>query len=185
MKYLLTIFLSFYIFNFKAEDKIELNRGLDKYQTEAVAKSLKNIIEDLFSLYFNESHFIYGPVCNNENIDCRHNLNFDLNFEAISLDLNQDKTEEVIVKIEGVNACGSGGCSNYILIKKNGEWSFDNRSEFRGSIFLTDEIKNGYLSIFYKGGCGFDNDGNAICNDYKCVYKEEVYQCGILVKKRR
>ena len=99
------------------------------------------------------------------------------NFKAVSIDLNDDGIEEVIVYMFGPDHCGSGGCQSYILQNTFGEVSerdYDNAeviaedwktigSPFPGDIiFISSNKTNGYFDISHSAGdekysCKFKN----------------------------
>ena len=64
--------------------EIILENGLNNEQSREVAKALKDDLEMIFNAWLTDTHFIYYPRCsNNENKDCRQNLNFNENFSEI------------------------------------------------------------------------------------------------------
>ena len=67
--------------------EIILENGLNNEQSREVAKALKDDLEMIFNGWLTDTHFIYYPRCSNdENKDCRQNLNFKVNFSAASVD---------------------------------------------------------------------------------------------------
>ena len=65
----------------------------------------------IFNGWLTDTHFIYYPRCSNdENKDCRQNLNFKVNFSAASVDLDNDNINDLLVRVEHENVCGAGQC---------------------------------------------------------------------------
>ena len=103
-------------------ENLEFEKGLDDYQTIAVIDALSEDIEDVFSIYLKESHFPYGAICRDSDVECkRQNLDFGIKFEAVSIDLNADGDDDVLVRLENPLICGSGGCLTHILVNQNGK----------------------------------------------------------------
>jgi len=152
---------------------ITLHKGLDSYQTAAVIDSLSSIIQHTFSIYLKESHFPYGATCSNSTKNCKkQNLNFNINFEAASVDLNEDGLKDVLVRLENSLLCGSGGCHTHILVNRNGIWQAFGSVFGASNINIRDTIKNGFQVIFYEAGC------KTINGQYKCNEKQAIVTKG-------
>ncbi|HJN37652.1 MAG TPA: hypothetical protein QF353_02630 [Gammaproteobacteria bacterium] len=108
--------------------------------------------------------FINGCYLKN---DCRQQLNFGLTFKTASLDLNNNGHKEVIVNLEGIYLCGSGGCRPYILAKRKDQWKVIG-SFFPGhSVEISSKKHQGYHDIYFKGRWG----------RHSCVFHKNRYEC--------
>ena len=148
---------------------IELKDGANAYETKAIASAMSERILDTFKYYFEESHFIHGPLCADKTVECRDNLDFSINFRAASVDLNSDDIDEVIVYYEAPNFFGSGGCTSYILAPTN----MDDSWVILGKFFpgygpsISSTTANGHNDIHYEGDNG----------SYICRYNGRNYSC--------
>ena len=148
---------------------IELKDGVNVYETKAIASAMSERILDTFKYYVEESHFIHGPRCADKTVECRGNLDFNINFRAASVDLNSDGIDEVIVYYEAPGFCGSGGCTSYILAPTN----MDDSWVILGKFFpgydpsISSLTTNGHNDIHYAG----KNDSSI------CRYNGESYSC--------
>ena len=97
---------------------LQFQEGANAYEVEAISSGLSDLIKDTFEHWFSESHFIHPPRCSSDVSDCRKNLDFQIGFEAASIDLNNDGKLEVIIYYNAPASCGSGGCWSYILEEK-------------------------------------------------------------------
>ena len=93
---------------------LQFREGANAYEIEAISSGLSDLIADTFKHWFSESHFIYPPRCSSDVSDCRKNLDFEIDFETASFDLNNDGKLEVIVYYNAPGFYGSGGCWTYI-----------------------------------------------------------------------
>ena len=89
---------------------LQFKDGANAYEIEAISSGLSDLIKETFEHWFSESHFIYPPSCSSDVINCRKNLDFEIDFETASVDLNNDGKLEVIVYYNAPSYCGSGGC---------------------------------------------------------------------------
>ena len=126
---------------------LNLERGLDHYQTIAVIDALSEDILDVFSIYLKESHFPFGAKCRDSDVECkRQNLKFGIEFEAISIDLNADGDDDVLVRLEHPLICGSGGCLTHILVNQNGSWLNFGYIFGASNIRISNSFKNNFSS---------------------------------------
>jgi hypothetical protein len=148
---------------------IELKDGANAYETQAIASAMSERILDTFKYYVEESHFIHGPRCADKTVECRGNLDFNINFRAASVDLNSDGIDEVIVYYEAPGFCGSSGCASYILAPTNMDDSWVILGEFFPGYepSISSITTNGHNDIHYKG-----DNGN-----YTCRYNGRNYSC--------
>ena len=172
MKKIFCIIISvFFASNASAQElqSIELKDGANAYESKAIASAMSDKILGAFKYYVEESHFVYGPSCADKTVECRGNLDFNINFRAASVDLNSDTIDEVIVYFEAPGFCGSGGCSSYILAPTNMDDSWLVLGEFFPGYnpSISSMTTNGHNNIHYKG----DNDS------YICRYNGESYSC--------
>ena len=183
----LNLFSTLFASSIKTDDMIEVDlnlaKGLDIYQTEAVVGALSEEINFIFNTYLTDSHFIYGPkyskfgsknpLCNNETKECRHDLTFDLSFRASSIDLNNDGVKEVIVLIEHSLVCGSGGCYTRILIKNENQWKIATEIFGLDHLYISNEVKYGLNFLYYSNDCE-NKEIQTNCN-YKALYPLNSY----------
>ena len=173
MKYFLIILIIILSSKVIAEETTEIifMDGANKYESEAIASTLYNEISETLREYVKESHFVYGPVCNS-NEECRQNLQFNMDFETASYDLNLDGKNEVIVTVIHTLLCGSGGCTSYILEKKSKVWKVIGRFFPSHKVEISLNKNNDYFNIYYFGKSGKDS----------CIYKKNNrsydYDCG-------
>jgi hypothetical protein len=148
---------------------IVLKDGANAYETKAIASAMSERILDTFKYYVEESHFIHGPRCADKTVECRGNLDFNINFRAASVDLNSDGIDEVIVYYEAPGFCGSGGCTSYILAPTNMDDSWVILGKFLSGYgpSISSLTTNGHNDIHYAG----KNDGSI------CRYNGESYSC--------
>ena len=148
---------------------IVLKDGANAYETKAIASAMSERILDTFKYYFEESHFTHGPRCADKTVECRGNLDFNINFRAASVDLNSDGIDEVIVYYEAPGFCGSGGCTSYILAPTNMDDSWVILGKFLSGYgpSISSLTTNGHNDIHYAG----KNDSSI------CRYNGESYSC--------
>jgi|TARA_B110000879_G_scaffold203504_1_gene281178 hypothetical protein len=148
---------------------LALKDGANKFESQAIALAMADLIADTLKFYVEDSHLIYGPNCADKTIECRGNLEFNISFKAATIDLNADKIDEVIVYYEAPNFCGSGGCSSYILGQADGGSGW----EILGQFFpgyepsISSSQYNRYSDIVYNG-----RD-----NSYRCRFNGDRYDC--------
>ena len=148
---------------------LQFQEGANAYEVEAISSGLSDLIKNTFEHWFSESHFIYPPRCSSDVSDCRKNLDFEINFETASVDLNNDGKLEVIVYYNAPAYCGSGGCWSYILEEELGSFRIIGKV-FPGSrIDVSNLMSNGYHNLHYYGkdssySCKFQKD----INKYRC-----------------
>ena len=164
LKLIFSILLIFLPLSAVSEDKTKLifkNGASNEYEAEAIAFGLFEEISSALEMYVKDSHFIYGPQCEKEEIWSKPQ--FSLDFETSSIDLNNDRREEVIVIIKGVNVCGSGGCTAYIL-QNEGQKSWNMIGSFfsANNIQFSSNNKSGYSDIHFDGKW----------DSYSCTYKK-------------
>jgi hypothetical protein len=148
---------------------LELFEGANKYETEAIAEGLTETILSNVRHYLTESTFIYGPSCSNGEDNCRQNFEYWQSFEVASVDLDMNGSDEVIVVVDGVGLCGSGGCHAYILANKNYTWAIIGRFFPAHYLGVSSNISNGYSDINYK-----DKRGEV---SYSCRFDGNFYEC--------
>ena len=152
-------------------ETIDFLDGVNARQSEAIAVSLGEIIIDSFKTYLTESHFIFGGNCFGiKDVDCRQNLLFRLEFKTASLDLDGDGKNELIVGLIGLNECGSGGCTYYILKKYKKGWVLIGEIFGLGSDFEVSKVtKNGFKILKWTG--------KYTRKTYNCIFQGTKYTC--------
>ena len=70
---------------------LQFKDGANAYEIEAISSGLSDLIKETFEHWFSESHFIYPPSCSSDVNNCRKNLDFEIDFETASVDLNNDE----------------------------------------------------------------------------------------------
>ena len=148
---------------------LQFQEGANAYEVEAISSGLSDIIKDTFEHWFSESHFIYPPRCSSDVSDCRKNLDFEINFETASVDLNNDGKLEVIVYYNAPAYCGSGGCNSYILEEDLGSFIVIGEVFPGRKIDISNLTSNSYRNLHYYGtdssySCKFQKDKKK----YKC-----------------
>jgi len=167
--------------------EIILENGLNNEQSREVAKALKDDLEMIFNGWLTHTHFIYYPRCSNdENKDCRQNLNFNVNFSAASVDLDNDNVNDLLVRVEHENVCGAGACPR-IDILLGGDIIGIKAGILSGSkYYVSDKTKHGLRYLFFESECRSDIDDYDICNFYMLEpTSSEKYSQAILVEKGR
>ena len=149
---------------------LQFQEGANAYEVEAISSGLSYLIKDTFEHWFSESHFIYPPSCSSDVSDCRKNLDFNIKFETVSVDLNDDGKLEVIVYYNAPSYCGSGGCYSYILEEDLGGFRIIGKIFPGGKIEVSNLISGNYYNLRYYGkeaeySCKFD-------------YNKSKYYCG-------
>ena len=148
---------------------LQFKDGANAYEIEAISSGLSDLIKETFEHWFSESHFIYPPSCSSNVNDCRKNLDFEIDFETASVDLNNDGKLEVIVYYNAPSYCGSGGCWSYILEEKLDGFTIIGLVFPGNRIEASNLTSNGYRNLHYYG-----EDGT-----YSCMFQrdKEMYQC--------
>ena len=148
---------------------LQFQEGANAYEVEAIASGLSELIADTFEHWFSESHFIYPPRWSSDVSDCRKNLDFEIDFETASVDLNNDGKLEVIVYYNAPGFCGSGGCWTYILEEKLDGFTIIGLVFPGYRIEASNLTSNGYRNLQYYG-----EDGSYLCKFQKDIDK---YKC--------
>ena len=148
---------------------LKFKDGANAYEIEAISSGLSDLIKETFEHWFSESHFIYPPSCSSDVNDCRKNLDFEIDFETASVDLNNDGKLEVIVYYNAPSYCGSGGCWSYILEEKLDGFTIIGLVFPGYRIEASNLTSNGYRNLHYYG-----EDGT-----YSCMFQrdKEMYKC--------
>ena len=148
---------------------VQFREGANAYEVEAISSSLSDIIKNTFEHWFSESHFIYPPSCSSDVSDCRKNLDFNIKFETVSVDLNDDGKLEVIVYYNAPSYCGSGGCYSYILEEDLGGFRIIGEIFPGRTIDVSNLTSDGYHDLLYYGKS----------DSYSCRFVEDndKYQC--------
>ena len=148
---------------------LQFKDGANAYEIEAISSGLSDLIKETFEHWFSESHFIYPPRCSSDVNDCRKNLDFQIDFEAASIDLNNDGKLEVIIYYNAPAYCGSGGCPSYILEEALDGFKIIGVVFPGGTINVSSHKSNGYNNLFFYG-----KDKSYSCTFHKDINK---YQC--------
>ena len=147
---------------------LQFQEGANAYEVEAISSGLSELITDTFEHWFSESHFVYPPSCSSDVNDCRKNLDFEIDFETASFDLNNDGKLEVIVYYNAPAYCGSGGCWSYILEEDTGSFRIIGEVFPGGRIDASNLTSNGYRNLQYYGK---DSSYSCKYQEYKNKYK--------------
>ena len=148
---------------------LQLREGANAYEIEAISSGLHSVIKITFEDWLSKTHFIYPPRCSSDVSDCRKNLDFEIDFETASFDLNNDGKLEVIVYYNAPGFCGSGGCWSYILEEKLDGFTIIGLVFPGYRIEASNLTSNGYRNLQY-----YREDGSYLCkfqkniNKYKC-----------------
>ena len=167
--------------------EIILENGLNNEQSREVAKALKDDLEQIFNGWLTDTHFIYYPICSNENSqNCRQNLIFDVDFSAASLDLDNDGVDDLLVRIEHEIWCGVGA-GDKIDILLNGDIVGIKAGILGGSrYYVSDKTLHGLRYLFFETDCRINIDEENICDFYMLEpTSSEKYSQAILVEKGR
>ena len=148
---------------------LQFKDGANAYEIEAISSGLSDLIKETFEHWFSESHFIYPPSCSSNVNDCRKNLDFEIDFETASVDLNNDGKLEVIVYYNAPSYCGSGGCWSYILEEKPNGFRTIGEVFPGGKIEISNLTSDSYYNLRYYGKDSV----------YSCMFQRdtEMYQC--------
>ncbi len=166
--------------------EIILENGLNNEQSREVAKALKDDLEMIFKGWLTDTHFIYYPRCSNdENKDCRQNLNFKVNFSAASVDLDNDNVNDLLVRVEHENVCGIGDCLDVDILLGGDIVGIKAGSFGPRKIYVSDKTKHGLKYIYYEAVCA-PKFKPEVCNFYMLEpTSSEKYSQAILVEKGR
>ena len=166
--------------------EITLENGLNNEQSREVAKALKDDLEQIFNAWLTDTHFIYYPRCSNdENKDCRQNLNFNVNFSAASVDLDNDNVDDLLVRVEHENVCGAGDCLDVDILLGGDIVGIKAGSFGPRKIYVSDKTKHGLRYIYYESVCT-PKFKPEVCNFYMLEpTSSEKYSQAILVEKGR
>ena len=79
-------------------------------------------------------------------------------------------TDEVVLQDRRMDWCGSGGGTNYIFQKHDGQWVHIGRFFPGGSFEISEKARNGYVTIYFSGKektyeCVFLNDESGYAGD--------------------
>ena len=157
--------------------EITLEKGLNEKQAREVVIGLEAELMDLFNFWLTESHFVYGT---------EPNLNFNVDFSAASVDLDNDNIKDLLVKVEHSINCGAGACSK-VDILLSGDITAVNAGFFgtKRRIYVSDKTKHGLRYIFFEAVCE-PNISPEFCNFYMLEpTSSEKYSQAILVEKGR
>ena len=141
---------------------LQFQEGANAYEVKAISSGLSDLIKDTFEHWFAESHFIYPPRCSSDVSNCRKNLDFQIDFGAASIDLNNDGKLEVIIYYNAPAYCGSGGCPSYILEEDLGSFRIIGQVFPGGRIEASNLTSYGYRNLQYYG-----EDGSYSCTFHK------------------
>lgn len=158
----------------KAVKELFFKEGANKYESEAIAFALGDMLTEGFKTYLQESHFVFGMYSDLMDCrvlkqgKCRQHLSYRVKFVTASIDLNGDNRDEVIVEVIAPNMCGSGGCTYYILQIIKDKWK--NIGEIFGGfkMKISNNRKNGFSVINYIG---------KLSGPHECVYAKGRYSC--------
>ena len=148
---------------------LQFQEGANAYEVEAISSGLSELIRDTFEHWFSESHFVYPPSCSSDVNDCRKNLDFEIDFETASFDLNNDGKLEVIVYYNAPAYCGSGGCWSYILKEESGSFKIIGEVFPGGKIEISNLTSDSYYNLRY-----YSKE-----SVYSCMFQQdkEMYRC--------
>jgi len=170
--FILVFFVSLIWFNISTAEEKEIifsnkEEAVNAYQAQAISHGLADKIMDTLKTYIQESHVQFMFESKDSKIKFLPDtlLSELLTFKAVSIDLNNDDENEVIVYVSGNLVCGSSGCTSYILQGNDKSWKVIG-DFFPGEDLLVSTSKtNGYLDI------NFDS------KKYLCKFKDKKYQC--------
>ena len=124
--------------------EIILENGLYKKQAREVAIALEEELIELFKYWLKESHFIYGT---------EPNIDFNVDFSAAYVDLNNDNNDDLLVRVEHSLVCGVGDCDK-IDILLSGEITGIKAGILGGSkYYVSDKTKHGLRYLFFEMDC--------------------------------
>ena len=124
--------------------EITLKKGLNEKQAREVAICLGDELTDLFKYWLTESHFIYGT---------EPNIDFNVDFSAASVDLDNDNNDDLLVRVEHSLVCGVGDCDK-IDILLSGDITGIKAGILGGSkYYVSDKTKHGLRYLFFEMDC--------------------------------
>ena len=88
--------------------------GANTYESNAIRHGLKDNLAEALKGYL-DSHFVF---CIGKK--CRKHLNFEVDMNSFSYDLNEDGVGEVFTEFEAPGYIGSAGSPVYLIQKING-----------------------------------------------------------------
>ena len=128
---------------------------------------------DLFNFWLTESHFINGSG---------PNIDFNVDFSAASVDLDNDNNDDLLVRVEHSLVCGVGDCDK-IDILLSGDITGIKAGILGGSkYYVSDRTKHGLRYLFFEMDCRTNIDEENICDFYMLEpTSSEKYSGAILV----
>ena len=182
INFLILLMLSLKIVSASEKDygnltEITLKKGLNEKQAREVAIGLEEELIELFKYWLTESHFIYGT---------EPNINFNVDFSAASVDLDNDNNDDLLVRVEHSLVCGVGDCDK-IDILLSGDITGIKAGILGGSkYYVSDKTKHGLRYLFFEMDCRTNIDEENICDFYMLEpTSSEKYSGAILVQKGR
>ena len=165
------------IFQYGNLTEIILENGLDKKQARQVAIGLGDELTELFNDWLTESYFINGSG---------PNIDFNVDFSAASVDLDNDNNDDLLVRVEHSLVCGVGDCDK-IDILLSGDITGIKAGILGGSKhYVSDKTKHGLRYLFFEMDCRTNIDEENICDFYMLEpTSSEKYSGAILVQKGR
>ena len=157
--------------------EITLKKGLNEKQAREVAIGLEEELIELFKYWLTESHFINGSG---------PNIDFNVDFSAASVDLDNDNNDDLLVRVEHSLVCGVGDCDK-IDILLSGDITGIKAGILGGSkYYVSDRKKHGLRYLFFEMDCRSDIDEQDICDFYMLEPTSSAqYSGAILVQKGR
>ena len=124
--------------------EITLKKGLNEKQAREVAIGLEEELIELFKYWLTESHFINGSG---------PNIDFNVDFSAASIDLDNDNNDDLLVRVEHSLVCGVGACDK-IDILLSGDTTGIKAGILGGSkYYVSDNTKHGLRYLFFEMDC--------------------------------
>ena len=156
--------------------EITLKKGLNEKQAREVAIGLEEELTELFNYWLTESHFVFGK---------ESHLNFNVDFSAASVDLDNDNVDDLLVRVEHENVCGIGDCLVVDILLGGDIVGIKAGSFGPRKIYVSDKTKHGLKYIYYEAVCT-PKFKPEVCNFYMLEPKSsEKYSQAILVEKGR
>ncbi len=156
--------------------EITLKKGLNEKQAREVVIGLETELMDLFNFWLTESHFVFGT---------EPHLNFNVDFSAASVDLDNDNIKDLLVRVEHENVCGAGDCLEVDILLGGDIVGIKAGSFGPRKIYISDKTKHGLKYIYYEAVC-IPKFKPEVCNFYMLEpTSSEKYSQAILVEKGR
>ena len=157
--------------------EINLKKGLNEKQAREVVIGLGDELTDLFNYWLTESNFINGSG---------PNIDFNVDFSAASIDLDNDSNDDLLVRVEHSLVCGVGDCDK-IDILLSGDITRIKAGILGGSkYYVSDKTRHGLRYLFFETDCRVNIDEENICDFYMLEpTNSEQYSKAILVEKGR